>query len=199
MKRKLILVVLVFSLLLGATGTALADVRLDFDVPWLLAAGLNLENITGSSSSVKVDLTNLHIPLPYVMLAYQFGDSFIRGGIGIRTYTVVIEFFGWPMAYVEASFDKLVLRAELGGGLCAVPVAAARRRGTARRTVLGVEQQYLGILRECPVHVRLPLEQARPLAGLLLDRQFSGEVGHGPPSDLHPFAGVLAEQLPASG
>ncbi len=115
MKRKLVLVVLVVSLFLGATITASADVRLDFDVPWILAAGLDLQNFMGSSSSVNVDLTNLHIPLPYVMLAYQFGDSFIRGGIGIRTYTVLVEFFGWPIAYVAASFDKLILRAELGG------------------------------------------------------------------------------------
>ena len=35
--------------------------------------------------------------------------------MGIRTYTVTVEFFGWPMAYVEASLDTLVLQAELGG------------------------------------------------------------------------------------
>jgi hypothetical protein len=64
---------------------------------------------------VSVNLTNYHIPLPYIMLAYQFGDSFIRGGVGIRTYTVLVEFLGWPIGYVEASFDKLVLRAEVGG------------------------------------------------------------------------------------
>jgi hypothetical protein len=115
MKRNLVLLVLVTALVLGSTMTASADVRLDFDVPVLLAAGLNLENITGSSGGVSVDISNLHIPLPYIMLAYQFGDSFIRGGVGIRTYTILVEFFGWPIGYVEASFDKLVLRAELGG------------------------------------------------------------------------------------
>jgi len=114
MKRKLVLVVLLAALLLGAAAAATADVRLDFDVPWLVAAGLNVETVTGSSS-VNVDLTHFHIPLPYVMLAYQFGDSEIRGGFGVRSYTVLIEFFGWPMGYVEAEFDKLVLRAELGG------------------------------------------------------------------------------------
>ena len=115
MKRKLVLVVLVAALLLGSTVTAGADVRLDVDVPWLLAAGLNLQNVTGSSGGVSVNLSNLHIPLPYFMLAYQSGDSFLRAGVGIRTYTVLVEFFGWPMGYVEVSFDKLVLRAEVGG------------------------------------------------------------------------------------
>jgi hypothetical protein len=115
MKRKIVIVVLAAAMLLGAVGSASADVRLDVDVPWLIAAGLNLQNITGSSGAVSVDLSSYHIPLPYIMLAYQFGDGFLRGGVGIRTYTVLVEFFGWPMGYVEASFDKLVLRAELGG------------------------------------------------------------------------------------
>ena len=114
MKRKLVLVVLVAALLLGTPLTASADVRLDFDVPWLIAAGLNLSNFFGSGS-VSVDLSSLHIPLPYAMLAYQFGDSFLRGGIGIRTYPLIIEFVGWPMAYAEVELDRLVLRAELGG------------------------------------------------------------------------------------
>jgi hypothetical protein len=114
MKRKLVLMVLVATLFLGATAAARADVRLDFDVPVLLSAGLNVSDLTGSSA-ISFDLSNFHIPLPYAMLAYQFGDSFLRGGIGVRAYTVLIEFVGWPMGYVEVELDRLVLRAELGG------------------------------------------------------------------------------------
>ncbi len=123
MKRKLVLVVLVAALLLGFTVTASADVRLDFDVPVILSAGLNVETLTGNSS-VKLDLSSLHIPLPYVMLAYQFGDAFLHGGVGIRTYTVLVEFFGWPIGYVEVELDRLIARAELGGlGFFALGVA----------------------------------------------------------------------------
>ena len=117
MRRKIILVILAAVLLLGAAGSAAAEIRLDFDIPWLLAVGLNTSDITGSSN-YNYDLSSLHIPLPYVELAYQFGEqnAFLRGGLGIRTYTVLIEFFGWPMGYVEVEpLEKLVLRAELGG------------------------------------------------------------------------------------
>ena len=80
----------------------------------IVAAGLNISNLTGSSS-YSYDLSGLHIPLPYVELAYQFGDSPIRGGVGLRSYTLLVEFLGWPMGYVELTIDQLVLRAELGG------------------------------------------------------------------------------------
>lgn len=123
MKRTLVLMVLVAALILGSVASVSADVRLDFDVPWIVAAGLNVADVTGSST-VNVNLTNLHIPLPCVELAYQFGDGFLRGGIGVRAYTVLVEFVGWPMGYVEVALDRLVLRAELGGlGVFAFGVA----------------------------------------------------------------------------
>ena len=117
MKKKLVLVVLVAALFLGVTGTAMAEIRLDFDIPWLLAVGVNTSDVTGSTTN-SVDLSSYHFPLPYVELAYQFGEenAFIRGGLGLRSYTILIEFIGWPMAYVEVEpLERLVLRAELGG------------------------------------------------------------------------------------
>jgi hypothetical protein len=114
MKRKLVLLVLAAALFLGATGTALADIRLDFDIPVLLAAGANVSDLT-NSSTVDFSLSNLHIPLPYVELAYQFGGDTLRGGVGVRSYTLLVEFLGWPMGYVELELDRLILRAELGG------------------------------------------------------------------------------------
>ena len=122
MKRNFVLLVLIAVLFSGAVGTATADVRLDFDVPVLLAAGLNVSSVT-DNSTLDFDLSNLHIPLPFVSLAYQFGDSFLRGGIGVRSLIALVEFFGWPMGYVEVEMDRLVLRAELGGlGFFAVGV-----------------------------------------------------------------------------
>jgi hypothetical protein len=114
MKRQLVFAVVAAAFLLGAVPDARAEVRLDFDIPVILAAGVTLSDVTGSSS-VSVDLSHLHIPLPYVELAYQFGDGALRGGFGVRTYTVLIQFVGWPMGYVEYQMDKLVVRGERGG------------------------------------------------------------------------------------
>jgi len=114
MKRQLVLAVVAAALLLGATSQARAEVRLDFDIPVIIAAGLNVSDLTGSST-VSWDLSGLHIPLPYVELAYQFGEGSIRGGVGLRTYTLLVEFMGWPIGYAEIEFDRLILRAELGG------------------------------------------------------------------------------------
>jgi len=117
MKRTIVLVIVVAALLVGITGAATAEVRLDFDIPWLLMVGLNTSDITGSTSN-SVDLSSYHFPLPYVELAYQFGaeDAFLRGGVGIRTYTLLVQFAGWPMGYIEVEpLQRLVLRAELGG------------------------------------------------------------------------------------
>jgi hypothetical protein len=122
MKRNLVLLVLVAALVMGVAGAATADVRLDFDIPVLLSAGLNVSAVTGNSS-LNFDLSNLHIPLPFVSVAYQFGDSFLRGGVGVRSLIALVEFFGWPMGYVEVELDKLIFRAEVGGlGFFAVGV-----------------------------------------------------------------------------
>jgi len=114
MKRKFVLGVVAAALLLGAVSEAGAEVRLDFDIPVILAAGVNIADLTGSSS-YSLNLSGLHIPLPYVELAYQFGGDTLRGGFGVRTYTLLVEFAGWPIGYMELELDRLILRAELGG------------------------------------------------------------------------------------
>ena len=116
MKKPFVVVVVAAALFLGTAFQASAEVRLDFDIPVIVAAGVNISDLTGSTS-YSADLSGLHIPLPYIELAYQFGavDAAFRGGIGIRTYTLLIEFAGWPMGYVEFQLGGLVLRGELGG------------------------------------------------------------------------------------
>ena len=114
MKRRFVMAVLVAALLLGGVSQAGAQVRLDVDIPILIAAGVNLSDLTGTTS-YSLDLSSYHIPLPYLELAYQFGDESLHGGFGLRSYTLLVEFAGWPMGYVELEMDRLVLRAELGG------------------------------------------------------------------------------------
>ncbi|HTO24066.1 MAG TPA: hypothetical protein VMQ10_16445, partial [Spirochaetia bacterium] len=61
MKRTIVIAALVTALFAGTVGTAAAEVRLDFDIPVLLAAGVTLSDITGSGS-YSADISNLHIP-----------------------------------------------------------------------------------------------------------------------------------------
>jgi hypothetical protein len=112
--RVLILVLAVFFAL--STVNAGAQVRLDANVPWLLMAGFTLEALTGDPETASVDLSQWHIPLPHLALTYQFGgDFFIKGGVGLRIYPLIVEFAGWPIGYVELELKPVVLRAELGG------------------------------------------------------------------------------------
>ncbi len=113
-KTRALLLAIIVLLTVGSM-SAVAQVRLDVDVPWLIAAGATLGALTGDPSLNSVDLSQYHIPLPYLELAYQFGDGMFVGGVGLRTYTLIVEFMGWPMAYAEFNFNPLVLRAELGG------------------------------------------------------------------------------------
>ena len=101
----------------GAAGAS-AGVRLDVNVPWLLLGGINTNALPGGSSlsSSSVDISNYHFILPDFELSYQFGGSPLRGGVGIRAYSLLIETFGFPYGYVEFDLNPFVLSAGLGGG-----------------------------------------------------------------------------------
>ncbi len=114
--RKKILVVLVAVFLVFGAFNASAQMRLDVDIPWVLTAGANLNMFTGGGSGApSLDLSQFHLILPHVDLAYQFGNGIFTGGVGLRNYTILFEFFSYPMGYVELNFKPLVIRAEMGG------------------------------------------------------------------------------------
>jgi hypothetical protein len=114
MKKSRILVLALAAFLLVGAFSASAQVRLDVDIPWILTAGANVSSITGSQST-NFDLSGYTFPLPYLELAYQFGLDPFAIGVGVRSYTLIVAFAGWPMVYVEANLKPIVLRAELGG------------------------------------------------------------------------------------
>ncbi len=114
MKKRWILAVALVAFLLVGAFSASAQVRLDVDIPWVITTGLQLEDLTGSPSG-NVSFSDYHYPLPYLELAYQFGLDPFALGVGIRTYTLLVEFAGWPMVYAELNLKPIVLRAELGG------------------------------------------------------------------------------------
>jgi hypothetical protein len=112
-KSRIIVLALAAFLLVGALEAG-AQVRFDADIPWLLSVGLNLSDVTGEASQ-SVDLGKYTFPLPYLELAYQFGGDPFALGIGVRSYTLLVAFAGWPMVYAELNLKPIVLRAEVGG------------------------------------------------------------------------------------
>jgi len=135
------LVVLVASLLLvgGAVG-ANAQVRLDANIQWPFYLGINLENLTGGVQGTT-EISKYAFLLPELEASYQFGGANLRGGIGLKAYTLIIESFGWPMAYLELVLDPIVLRAELGGGLF-YAFGLASASGTARIIIPQLEVSW---------------------------------------------------------
>jgi hypothetical protein len=115
MKKSRILVIALTVFLLVSAMNAGAQLRFDADIPWLLVVGANLQDLTGEPTSASVSLDKYTFPLPYLELAYQLTLDPLAIGIGLRTYTLVVAFAGWPMAYAELNLKPIVLRAEIGG------------------------------------------------------------------------------------
>ena len=116
-KRGLIVLVAVLMLCVGAAGAS-AELRMDFNIPWMLLGGININALPGGSGldSGSTDISNYHFIIPDFELAWQFGGTPLRGGVGIRAYSLLIETFGFPQAYIEFELSPFVLRAALGGG-----------------------------------------------------------------------------------
>jgi hypothetical protein len=117
MKKKGLVVLLAVLLLCVSAAGAGAELRMDFNIPWLLAGGLQLAAIPGASGlGTSADISNYHFIIPDFELSWQFGGAPLRGGVGVRAYSLLIETLGFPQAYIECDLDPIVLRAALGGG-----------------------------------------------------------------------------------
>jgi hypothetical protein len=132
MRKRSVVVLLAVVLLLGGALTASAQLRLDGNISWPFLLGIELADYGGTSSTGIADYAFL---FPDVQLSYQFGGDVLKGGVGLRAFTLIIESFGWPIAYLEADLNPIVLRAEMGGGwFFAFGLASA---STTARVVVG--------------------------------------------------------------
>jgi hypothetical protein len=111
-KRKIIVMALAVVLLLAGGVMANAQFRLDANIQVPFFAGLNLDSL-GISGGGSI---GAFIPFPSVEAAWQFPIGPIKIGVGARAYTVIIESFAWPNAFVELDLNPIVLRADFGGG-----------------------------------------------------------------------------------
>ena len=113
MKKGIILSAAVL-LILFSTVSAGAQARLEVNVNWPITIGINSSN--SLFSGANVDLSQYHFLLPDFRAYYQFGgDGLLRGGIGIRAYSVIIQSFIFPEAFVELNLNPVMLEASLGG------------------------------------------------------------------------------------
>jgi hypothetical protein len=79
-------------------------------LPWI-----NIEGLTDGVQGTT-DISHYAFLFPEVQLSWQFGDGALRGGVGLRAFTMILESFGWPDAWLELELKPIVLRADLGGG-----------------------------------------------------------------------------------
>jgi hypothetical protein len=120
MKKKVLLAVMVVALLLGVALGSSAQVRLDIDLNWPIVGGIALDPAVFGSSGGNLDLSQYHLLLPDLRLYYQFGDGVLRGGLGLRIYTVIIESLLFPEAYLEVNLKPFVIGVSAGGFLFGV-------------------------------------------------------------------------------
>jgi len=110
----IILFIVVDLLALGTVNGA-PQVRLEASHNCPLKNGLSNASILGTGGSI--DFSQYHLIVPDFRAYYQFGDDFIRGGIGVRVPTFIIVSLFWPEAFVELNLHPVVLEASLGGFL----------------------------------------------------------------------------------
>ncbi len=115
MRKTIAICVFAVLLVLAGATDASAQARFEVNVNWPVLFGISSSN---SLFGGNVDLSSYHFILPDLRIYYQFGgDGLVRGGIGVRAYTVIVESFIWPEAFVELNLTPIELEASLGGFL----------------------------------------------------------------------------------
>lgn len=116
MKRHIFITGLTVVLLTTGVVQAEAQVRFDVNISVPYYFGVNLATSFGFSDQSLDTVTKYVFPIPDFQLAYQFGTDVIRGGIGCRAYTLILESLVFPNLFVEWELHPVVLRADVGGG-----------------------------------------------------------------------------------
>jgi hypothetical protein len=109
MNKKLFTIVLAALLVLGAAGSASAQLRLDMDVNVPAYVGFT------AGGTATGAWNQFFIPFPDAQLSYQFALGPVRLGAGVRVFTLIIESFLYPEVYAELDLKPLVLSAKVGG------------------------------------------------------------------------------------
>ena len=109
MKKKALIALVVFLLLCASALNLGAQLRLDMNINVPLYFGAY------ASGYQSGGFNSYFIPFPEAQLAYQFGEGTIHGGVGVRTFTFIIENIMFPTAFVEFALDPFVLSANVGG------------------------------------------------------------------------------------
>lgn len=115
MKKKALIALVVVLLLCAGALNVSAQVRLEGNLSWPVLGGIKLDSSIYGSSGSSVDLSQYHLLLPDFRIYYQFGDGILRGGIGARVYSLIIESIIYPEAFIEVELTPIVLEASLGG------------------------------------------------------------------------------------
>lgn len=111
MKKRIILAVLIAAALMAAPAL-FADTQVDIgvNVPYLIGG----VQYNGQSVSEQIPFT---IPIPDIMVNYFIGPEFLKVGVGVRIWTLILITGGYPIISVESELGPVVLNANIGGGV----------------------------------------------------------------------------------
>ena len=109
MRNRALIVIAAALVLLTSAMTASAQLRLDMDINVPIYAGYSGGGVQQGAWNQFV------IPFPDAQLSYQLPVGPVRIGAGVRVFTIIIENFLYPEAYVELDLDPFVVSASVGG------------------------------------------------------------------------------------
>ncbi len=111
MKPNKTILLILFAVLVATAATAQSQVDIGINIPAQIGVSVNGENVQ--------EQIPFRLPLPDLMYNYYFIDGDLSIGVGARLWTLILISGGYPMVSAQLEIDRLVLNANIGGGVFA--------------------------------------------------------------------------------
>lgn len=110
-------VVSILVTVVACSGFLFAKARFDIGLNTALYAGIVTPRNIYVEKTISGFLREHPVPLPSVGLYAQTSYGHLNLGVGVRSYTFILETILWPNLYAELDFSRLTILAQIGGGV----------------------------------------------------------------------------------